>query len=146
MLRRSKLNKYIVHISFIIHRINFIRTIMETKVPLRFHFGVLDGLCKTHKKVLDQCLSFRPILSAIKTSSYNSTKFLVPLIDSITNNNFTVKNSFEFSKEICEQNPKYSMASLDVESLFANIPLEETIKIRCDSLHKNQELLSNCCT
>ena len=35
------------------------------------------------------------------------------------------------------------MASLDVESLFTNIPLQETIKIRCDSLYKNQELLCN---
>ena len=35
------------------------------------------------------------------------------------------------------------MASLDVESLFTNIPLEETIKICCDSLYKNQELLCN---
>ena len=35
------------------------------------------------------------------------------------------------------------MASLDVESLFTNIPFEETIKIFCDSLYKNQELLSN---
>ena len=34
------------------------------------------------------------------------------------------------------------MASLDVESLFTNIPLEETIKIDCDSLSKDQELLS----
>ena len=35
------------------------------------------------------------------------------------------------------------MASLDIESLFTNISLEETIKICCDSLYKNQELLSN---
>ena len=35
------------------------------------------------------------------------------------------------------------MARLDVESLFTNIPLEETIKICCDSLYKNQELLCN---
>ena len=35
------------------------------------------------------------------------------------------------------------MASLDVESLFSNIPLVETIKICCDLLYKNQELLSN---
>ena len=34
------------------------------------------------------------------------------------------------------------MASLDVESLFTNIPLEETIKICCDSLSRDQELLS----
>ena len=35
------------------------------------------------------------------------------------------------------------MASLDVESLFTSIPLEETIKICCDSLYMNQQLLCN---
>ena len=35
------------------------------------------------------------------------------------------------------------MANLNVESLFTNIPLEETIKICCDYLHKNQQLLCN---
>ena len=109
--------------------------------PRGSSFGVLYGLCKTHEKVLDNC-PLRPILSAIKTP-YNLAKFLVPLIEPITKNNFTVKNSFEFSKEICEQNPAYFMASLDVESLFTNIPLEETIKICCGSLYKNQELLCN---
>ena len=68
-------------------------------------FGVLYGLCKTHKKVLHKCPPFRPILSAIKTPSYNLAKILVPLFEPITKNNFAVKNSFEFSKEKCEQNP-----------------------------------------
>ena len=68
-------------------------------------FGVLYGLCKTHKKVLDKCPPFRPILSAIKTPSYNLAKILVPLFEPITKNNFAVKNSFELSKEKCEQNP-----------------------------------------
>ena len=35
------------------------------------------------------------------------------------------------------------MTSLDAEYLFINIPLEKTVKICCDSLYKNQELLSN---
>ena len=35
------------------------------------------------------------------------------------------------------------MASLDVESFFTNLPLEKTIKICCDSLYKNKELVSN---
>ena len=104
-------------------------------------FGVLYGLFKTHNKILDKYPPFTPNLLAIKTPSYNLAKFLVPLIEPITKNNFTVKNSFEFSKEICEQNPEYFMASLDVESLFTNIPLEETIKICSDSFYKNK----NCC-
>ena len=111
--------------------------------PRDSNFGVLYGLCKTHKKVLDKCLALRPILSAIKTPSYNLAKIVVPLIEPIIKNNFTVKISFEFSKKIHEQNPEYFMAILDVESLFTNIPLEETIKVRCDSLYNNQELLCN---
>ena len=82
-------------------------------------------------------------MSAIKTPSYNLAKFLVLLIEPITKNNFTAKNSFEFSKEICKQNSEYFMASLDVESLFTDISLKETIETCCDSLYKNQELLSN---
>ena len=70
-------------------------------------------------------------------------KFLAPLIESIKRNNFTVKNSFEFSKDICEQNSEYFMAKLDVESPFTNIPMEEIIKICCNSLPKNQELFCN---
>ena len=94
--------------------------------PRGSSFGALYGLCKTHEKVLNKYPPFRPILSAIKTPSYNLAKF--PLLEPITKNNFTVKNSFELSKEICEQDSEYFMASLDVESLFTNIPLEETIK------------------
>ena len=82
--------------------------------PKGSSFGVLYGLCKTNG---EKCPPFRLILSAIKTPYYNLAKFLVPLIEPITKNNFTVKNSFEFSKEICEQNSEYFMASLDTESL-----------------------------
>ena len=50
---------------------------------------------------------------------------------------YTVKNNFEFAKEIAEQDPRLFMASLDVESLFTNIPLEKTISMCCDSLFCN---------
>ena len=35
------------------------------------------------------------------------------------------------------------MVSLDVETVFTNVSLEETNKICCDSLYKNQELMPN---
>ena len=35
---------------------------------------------------------------------------------------------FTFAKEIAKTDCKYVMASLDVESLFTNIPLEGTIE------------------
>ena len=108
--------------------------------PRSYSFGVLYGLCKTHKNFLDKFPPLTRILLAIKTPFYNLAKCLVPLFEPITKNKFTVKNRFELSKE---QNPEYFMVSLDVASLFTNIPLEETVKICFDYLDKNQELLCN---
>ena len=71
------------------------------------------------------------------------SKIFSSLIEPITKNNLTVKNTFESTIEICEQSPEYFMASLDVESLFTSITLYETIKICCESFYKNQELLRN---
>ena len=56
-----------------------VRTLMLK--PRGFSFGVLYVLCKTHKKVLDNCPLLTPILSAIKIPSYNLAKILVPLIE-----------------------------------------------------------------
>ena len=46
----------------------------------------------------------------------------------LTTNEFTVKISFDFAEEVVNYNHNIYMASLDIESLFTNIPLEETIK------------------
>ena len=62
---------------------------------------------------------FRPILSAIGTPTL--AKFLVPILTSLTVNDYTVKDSFTFSDEICLQNSAHFMASLDVDALFTNI-------------------------
>ena len=74
---------------------------------------------------------------------YNCSKYLVPILEPITTNKFTIKNSFKFAKEVIEQDSGLYMASLDVESLFTNIPLEETINISCDSLFSNEAKINN---
>ena len=107
-------------------------TVYKSLKPRGSGFGILYGLCKFHKQLVDNCPPFRPIMSAIKTPTYNLAKFLVPLLEPITTNMYTVKNSFEFAKEIADQDPGLFMASLDIESLFTNIPLEETISLCCD--------------
>ena len=83
--------------------------------------------------------SFRPILSALQTPTYNLAKLLVPISNSLTKNKNTVKDSFQFAKEICEQDPTVSMGSLDVDSLFTNIPLDETINICVNQLFENAD-------
>ena len=62
-------------------------------------------------------------------TAYNLATFLVPILNPLTKSEYTVKDSFQFAEEICEQDPTLSMGSLDVDSLFTNIPLDETIDI-----------------
>ena len=99
--------------------------------------GILYGLCKVHKAIIDVCPPFRAILSAIGTPSYKLAKFLVPELSSITFNEFTVKDSFAFAEAIVHQDGKRFMGNLDVDSLFTNIPLKETINICTNLLYKN---------
>ena len=70
---------------------------------------------------------FRPILSAINTPSYKIAKFLTPLLCNLTKNEFVSKDSFEFARVVRNQNPDLYMASFDIDSLFTNVPLDETI-------------------
>ena len=112
-------------------------TVYKSLKPRGSSYGIVYGLCKVHKQLVDNCPPFRSITSAIKTPTYNLAKFLVPLLELITTNMYKVKRSFEFAKEIANQDPGLFMASLDVVSLFTKIPLEDTISVCCDSLFSN---------
>ena len=59
------------------------------------------GLCKVHKDI-DNCPPFRSILSAINTPTYKLAKFRVPILKSLTSNEYTVKDSFAFAEETVE--------------------------------------------
>ena len=71
--------------------------------------------------------------------TYKLAKYLLPFLTPLTQNEYTVTDSFHFAEEICKQDPNLYMASLDVDSLFTNIPLDETIDISIDSLYKDDE-------
>ena len=101
--------------------------------------GTMYGLCKVQKQEINGCPPFRPILLALQTPTYNLAKFLVPILDPLTKNEYTVKNSFHFAEEICEQDPSLPMGSLDVDLLFTNIPLDETIDICINQLFENTD-------
>ena len=76
---------------------------------------------------------------ALQTPTYNLATFLVPILNPLTKNEYTVKDSFQFAEEICEQDPSSSMGSLDGDSLFTNIPLDETIYICINQLFENTD-------
>ena len=82
-----------------------------------------------HKPLKNGLPPFRPILSAIGIPTYKLAKFLVPVLSNITQNEFTAKDSFTFVYGILTQESDLCMASLDVDALCTNIPLDETIDI-----------------
>ena len=98
---------------------------------------IMYGSSKIYKPLVNGFYKLRPILSALNTGTYKWAKFFVPLLRHLTSNEFTFKDSFEFSKIICEQNFGLFMASLDVNSLFINVSLKETINICVNELFKS---------
>ena len=65
----------------------------------------------------------------------------MPKLSSITFNDFTVKYSFAFAEEIVHQDGKIFMGSFDVDSLFTNKPLEQTINICTNMLYNNVDVI-----
>ena len=96
------------------------------------------GSAKVHKIVTDGLPSFRPILSAISTPTYKLSKLLVPMLEPLTTNGYTIKDSFTFPEELQSLDSKLVMASFDIESLITNIPLQEIIDLCIEKLFKDR--------
>ena len=75
----------------------------------------------------------------MNTPTYKLAKVLVPILKPLTTNEFTVNDLFYFADEIVDQQNDLFMGSLDVDSLFTNKPLEETIEICTNELFKESE-------
>ena len=76
---------------------------------------------------------------ALNTPTYKLGNVLVPILKLLKANEFTVKDSFHFAEEIVDQQHNLFMGSLDVDSPFTNIPLDETIEICSNELFKESE-------
>ena len=91
-------------------------------------FPKLYGLRKTHKPTL----SLRPVVSCIDSPSYNLAVFVHEILSPFTTTfYYNIKNSFEFAESIKDiVLPKdYVLVSLDVTSLFTNVPKELVISV-----------------
>ena len=97
----------------------------------------MNGSSKIHEPLVNGFPKLRPILSALNTGTYKWARFFVPLLRHLTSNQFSWNDSFEFAKIICKQDTGLFMASLNVDSLFTNVPLGETIHICVNELFKS---------
>jgi hypothetical protein len=95
--------------------------------PMGSKAGSLYGLPKVHK----EGFPMRPIISSIGTYNYGLAKWLDSIIKPLLDNDkFMLKDSFEFVNNISKlKNKNGFMVSFDVESLFTNIPVDETIDL-----------------
>ena len=65
----------------------------------------------------------------------------MPILEPLTNNKYRVKDLFDFASEIVEQVSGNFIGSLDIDSLFTNIPHEETIETSTNNLFKNSNIV-----
>ncbi len=96
--------------------------------PCGSRAGVLYGLPKIHK----EGAPVRPIISAIGTYNYKLAKWLAGILTPLWKESpFMLKDTFEFVNKVKEINTDTDkfMLSFDVESLFTNVPTDETIEI-----------------
>ena len=99
--------------------------------------GILYGLPQVHKP----SIPLRPIVSSINSHSYPLAKYLVSLLRPISINQYTIHDRFSFVKKLFRQkfDNEIVMVSFDVTSLFAKIPLNETMEIIARQLSCNSE-------
>ena len=104
--------------------------------PNGSHIGVMYGLPKVHK-TNNPC---RPICSAVGTSTYELSRYVAQIIKPASYNvhGTDLKDTFHFVQQISDINVNdFYMVSFDVQSLFTNVPLDETINICIDRLYRS---------
>jgi len=125
--------------------INNIITIINSQTncnlqKLSGHFvpGYMYGNPKIHKSIQDPPL--RPIVSQVGTATYSTAKLINKLISPYMKKQYMVESTFEFM-EIAKtiRSPKL-LASLDVENLFTNVPVFETIEIILKSVYDHDTI------
>ena len=61
--------------------------------------SIFHRQANVYKPVEENCSSFCIILSTIGTTTYDLAKFLVPILKSLTENEYTLHDSFSFASE-----------------------------------------------
>ena len=119
--------------------------------PTRSSPGRFYGTAKLNK-VKDngtvEDLTLRPIISIIRTDTYELAKYLDQILKPRGQSQYTIKSSKWFIKTLKKQKipPGYQMVSFDVVSLFTNVHLEVTINIIIKIIYNKNEINTNITT
>ncbi|XP_050710737.1 uncharacterized protein LOC126995291 [Eriocheir sinensis] len=95
--------------------------------------GYCYGNVKTHKPGN----KLRPIISQIPTPTYNIAKRLCAILTPYTPDAYNLKSATDFLDLLKTTDSKGIIASLDVESLFTNVPVDRTIDYIINRIYYN---------
>ena len=127
---KTKLNKIIDAANAKIGDVHF------KKITGEYRPGYLYGNVKIHK----QGEPIRPIISQIPSPTYHLAKTLNALISPYIPTARVVRSAEDFVDILKANKPKGVLASLDVTSLFTNVPVERTIDIILHYVYNNSDL------
>ena len=110
--------------------------------PKSARLGRSHGLPKIHKNYTN-ISSFHPIVNTTGTTHYGVGKYLSSLLNPLTLNEYSLKDSFEATQQIHSIPTElfaqgYRYVSFDLVSLFTNVPLKNTIEIILKRVHNDQ--------
>ena len=87
-----------------------------------------------------------PIIDQTGTATYHASKVVANYLRPLTNNKFVIKDWLllpDILKSTVLENDE-EIVSYDVESLFTNIPIKETINYICDEIYRNNAIEPMC--
>ncbi|XP_076030433.1 uncharacterized protein LOC143018735 [Oratosquilla oratoria] len=100
--------------------------------------GYAYGNVKTHMNGHP----LRPIFSQTPSFTYKLAKRLNVLVSPFVPASFSLKSSEEFLDILKTARPSNIMTSVDVESLFTNVPVDETIDFICQRLYHPEQKIA----
>jgi hypothetical protein len=98
--------------------------------------GYIYGNVKNHK----EGNPLRPIISQVTSPIYKTAKELDTIIKPYIPKQFSVKSRDDFLEILRAARPSGLLASLDVTSLFTNVPTEETLEIIAKHVYSHPTL------
>ena len=125
---KAKVNRLIASTNALIGQIHF------TKIVGEYAPGYAYGNIKTHKPNNP----LRPIISQVTTPTYKLAKRLNDMLQPYVPAGYSIRSVDEFVDILRTSRPSGMLASIDVESLFTNVPVLETIKIIIDKVYDNR--------
>ena len=98
---------------------------------------------KVHKQ-FENIPSYRPIFDTTGTTHYSVGKYLSELLNPLTQNDYSLRDTFDAANKInnilplVRDNEDYVFVSLDVVSLFTNVLLRKTVNIILNRVYKEK--------